>query len=164
MKYKCFDCGGTDEIHQHHVVPRSLGGTKTIPLCLLCHAKVHSRKSMSSAILIKKGLAKKIKEGYKLGRPRYGYKFNQDRTKEIPAPKEYEILQKVLCWVEDDSLMYGVYSRLTKYLNDIGVPRRVGGSPTQQSTYKTFKRYIIEAQEKRKNKLMKEVDELLEDK
>lgn len=37
----CFECGKPAE-HRHHVVPRSLGGTKTIPLCTPCHRKVHA--------------------------------------------------------------------------------------------------------------------------
>ncbi len=37
----CFECGAP-ATERHHVVPASLGGTKTIPLCGDCHAKVHS--------------------------------------------------------------------------------------------------------------------------
>lgn len=37
----CFECGAP-ATERHHVVPASLGGTKTIPLCGVCHAKVHS--------------------------------------------------------------------------------------------------------------------------
>lgn len=36
----CFECGAP-ATERHHVVPASLGGTKTIPLCGDCHAKVH---------------------------------------------------------------------------------------------------------------------------
>lgn len=36
----CFECGAP-ATERHHVVPVSLGGTKTIPLCGECHAKVH---------------------------------------------------------------------------------------------------------------------------
>jgi 5-methylcytosine-specific restriction endonuclease McrA len=38
---ECFECGETAE-NQHHVVPRSLGGVKTLPLCTECHHAVHS--------------------------------------------------------------------------------------------------------------------------
>ncbi len=37
----CFECGAP-ATERHHIVPASLGGTKTIPLCGDCHAKVHS--------------------------------------------------------------------------------------------------------------------------
>lgn len=36
----CFECGAP-ATERHHVVPALLGGTKTIPLCGICHAKVH---------------------------------------------------------------------------------------------------------------------------
>jgi hypothetical protein len=37
----CFECSSDQDIHQHHVVPKSRGGTKTIPLCRYCHHLVH---------------------------------------------------------------------------------------------------------------------------
>ena len=40
-KILCFECGSDENIHNHHVVPKIKGGTKTIPLCQLCHTKVH---------------------------------------------------------------------------------------------------------------------------
>lgn len=36
----CFECGAP-ATERHHVVPASLGGTKTVPLCGICHAKIH---------------------------------------------------------------------------------------------------------------------------
>ena len=36
----CFECGAP-ATERHHIVPASLGGTKTIPLCGICHAKIH---------------------------------------------------------------------------------------------------------------------------
>lgn len=38
---KCFECE-RPMIYNHHVVPKSLGGTKTVPLCEICHAIVHN--------------------------------------------------------------------------------------------------------------------------
>lgn len=37
---KCFECGEI-ATEDHHVIPRVMGGTKTIPLCTQCHMKVH---------------------------------------------------------------------------------------------------------------------------
>ncbi len=36
----CFECGAP-ATERHHIVPASLGGTKTVPLCGICHAKIH---------------------------------------------------------------------------------------------------------------------------
>ena len=39
---KCFECNKPAQV-DHHVVPKVLGGTKTIPLCNECHSKVHGK-------------------------------------------------------------------------------------------------------------------------
>ncbi len=37
----CFECGAP-AYTDHFVVPRSMGGTRTIPLCYACYEKVHT--------------------------------------------------------------------------------------------------------------------------
>ncbi len=37
----CFECGAP-AYADHFVVPRSMGGTKSIPLCYACYEKVHT--------------------------------------------------------------------------------------------------------------------------
>lgn len=64
----CFECGAPKE-EMHHVVPKSKGGTKTIPLCVDCHGKAHDtshRRLMIDAA--KKGIKKYVENGGKLGR------------------------------------------------------------------------------------------------
>lgn len=61
MSTNCFECDAPAE-HYHHVVPRSLGGTRTIPLCIACHSKVHGRP-LTSSRLIKAGRARAKAEG-----------------------------------------------------------------------------------------------------
>jgi len=68
-KIKCFECESDYEIHNHHVVPRSLGGTKTIPLCVICHGKVHNRDFLNHKKLTKEGLKNAKMRGVKLGNP-----------------------------------------------------------------------------------------------
>ena len=53
----CFECGKKADI-EHHVIPRSLGGKKTVPLCNQCHSLVHDAKLISLGSLIKEGRAK----------------------------------------------------------------------------------------------------------
>lgn len=36
----CFECASVAD-HDHHVVPRSRGGTQTVLLCASCHGLVH---------------------------------------------------------------------------------------------------------------------------
>jgi hypothetical protein len=76
----CDGCGKpSDYFHEHHVVPRSLGGidylTNIVTICEDCHNKIHSLKFTKHSELIKAGLSKNkekaIKEGelWKCGRP-----------------------------------------------------------------------------------------------
>ena len=66
---ECFECGATEDLQEHHVVPRSRGGTKTATLCHTCHMKAHGRdaKGMHHGRLTKQGLAKAKTNGVKLG-------------------------------------------------------------------------------------------------
>lgn len=66
---KCFECDiKTEDIHWHHVIPHSLGGTKCIPLCEKCHGVIHNM-DLSISNLIKNGLIKAKERGMTLGRP-----------------------------------------------------------------------------------------------
>jgi len=54
---ECFECGAP-AVEDHHVIPRSRGGTKTVPLCAACHNLVHDRdgnRTDSVATLIAEG-------------------------------------------------------------------------------------------------------------
>lgn len=37
----CMECGARSR-HDHHVIPRALGGTATVPLCVACHRRAHA--------------------------------------------------------------------------------------------------------------------------
>jgi hypothetical protein len=69
MEDKCFECETTEDLQQHHVVPRSRGGTKTVTLCHSCHMKAHGRdsKGLNHSRLTKEGLARARARGVKLG-------------------------------------------------------------------------------------------------
>jgi DNA-directed RNA polymerase specialized sigma subunit len=78
MNLKCFECSSEENIHHHHVIPKILGGTKTIPLCAACHGKVHDRDILRMSNLAK--IARK-KEGFKTGRPKKISDNILDKTK-----------------------------------------------------------------------------------
>lgn len=73
-KPPCFECD-RESHHMHHVVPRSLGGTKMVPLCEACHGLVHGLDMSGNgghARLTRKGLEKARAEGRIGGRrPKY---------------------------------------------------------------------------------------------
>lgn len=64
---KCFECDN-DMDDMHHVVPKSKGGTKVIPLCSKCHGLVHDANFLKYRVLQKEGIAKAKKEGKYKGR------------------------------------------------------------------------------------------------
>jgi hypothetical protein len=67
--FRCFECDARAN-HAHHVVPFSLGGTRTIPLCEPCHAKAHGQLPRATSDLIKAGMKKAKDKGTHVGRPR----------------------------------------------------------------------------------------------
>ncbi len=72
----CFECGAPAD-HQHHVVPRSKGGTKTVPLCAACHGKVHGH-ALGGRKLTKDALEAKKARGERTGSVPYGYRMAAD--------------------------------------------------------------------------------------
>lgn len=72
-KRQCFECGSREGIHNHHVIPKSLGGTKTIPLCYKCHALVHGAKSINIGELVKKSYKREDKKKYVIGQEFRGH-------------------------------------------------------------------------------------------
>lgn len=87
----CFECGQVGESHNHHVVPRVLGGTKTVPLCECCHGKVHGIDFTKHSELTKVGLQAARDRGAVLGNPRLSeVRFSdttQARAKHIETSK-----------------------------------------------------------------------------
>jgi len=64
----CFECGSIEKVVDHHVIPKVLGGTKTIPLCTPCHSKVHSKDLTNFSRLARIGRKKAMDRGVKMGR------------------------------------------------------------------------------------------------
>jgi hypothetical protein len=73
----CFDCGAPAQ-HEHHVVPRSCGGTRTVPLCERCHGLVHNKRFTGIGHLTRKALAAKKAKGERVGRVPYGWQLGAD--------------------------------------------------------------------------------------
>lgn len=65
----CFECGSIGSLHQHHVVPRSKGGTATVLLCEPCHSKVHGLNLLNHSELTRSALAAKKAKGEEVSGP-----------------------------------------------------------------------------------------------
>lgn len=85
MKEKCFECD-KPATENHHVIPQSLGGTKTVPLCGSCHDRVHgwgNKRRDHHSELTKEGLRKAKERGVQLGYPGDFSVFQEKGTKAV---------------------------------------------------------------------------------
>ncbi len=91
----CFECGAPAE-HDHHVVPRSRGGTRTIPLCTSCHGKAHHRSgNMAHNRLTSEALQRKRARGECTGNAPYGYRVGPDGVSLIEDDSEQTVILTV---------------------------------------------------------------------
>jgi hypothetical protein len=124
---KCFECNSTSNIVNHHVIPQSLGGKNTIPLCQPCHDKVHGVKprNMSLSNLTKQGLQKAKQRGVKLGspNPEKSIKFmNEGASK---AKKEFRIkMSPIIIYLKDNG--FKTLQSIADYLNNENISTRTG--------------------------------------
>lgn len=54
--YRCFVHPMFLAVSLHHEPPRSMGGTKGYPLCLMCHEKVHSMTRKDARLYLRLNL------------------------------------------------------------------------------------------------------------
>ena len=81
MKKDCFECGSVEYVDAHHILPRSLGGIKTVYLCAKCHSLAHGNEALRNSDhsnLVKQGIQKRKDSGRKVGRPTES-DFSMDR-------------------------------------------------------------------------------------
>lgn len=79
---QCFECGKPAKC-EHHVVPKSLGGTRTVPLCLKCHSIVHQRDFITHKRLQMIGIQKAKEKGLYTGRKPGSFKKNPPQVIEL---------------------------------------------------------------------------------
>ena len=96
----CVACGTTDNLNQHHLVPRSLGGSdddsNLLTLCGPCHAKVHQvRADWRNSELTKKALKAKKARGERMGKIPYGFQVGDDGVHVAPCDLEQESIRKI---------------------------------------------------------------------
>lgn len=73
VKDSCFECGAP-ATEEHHVVPRSRGGTRTVPLCDACHGKAHG----DMGVMSRTGIAARRARGEFVCKVPYGYQIALD--------------------------------------------------------------------------------------
>lgn len=98
----CCACRSKKNIHHHHLVPKSLGGTddekNILSLCNICHSKIHRRgKEFAVSALISKALQEKKGQGFVVGGLPFGYKIGKS-GKRVQCSEQYPILKKILAY------------------------------------------------------------------
>ena len=94
---ECFECG-QKAVFDHHVIPKELGGTKTVPLCSDCHGKVHDKDLTSMKVLRDQSAVKRYEKGIKpQGIAPVGYKWEgKNPNKYIIIDPETMVVVKFL--------------------------------------------------------------------
>ena len=122
----CWECGAeTEDLHDHHVIPRSRGGTKTVPLCVSCHAKAHHmKKNMAASRLTREGLARAKARGVKLGNSNWKPALEAaTRVRQSYADEFARQFAPVLKQLRES---VRTYSELAEELNRLGFKTRQG--------------------------------------
>jgi hypothetical protein len=142
MKNKeCFECG-KPATEEHHVIPESLGGTKTVPLCGGCHALVHggyNKRRDDHIELTKAGIQRARERGVALG--------NRTNLSEAQALSRQAIIETA------DNFAIQIYEivsplkesgmglqAIADYLNTTGVKTQRGGRWYTSTVCHIFKR------------------------
>lgn len=102
-KMPCFECG-KPSVCDHHVIPKSFGGTKTVPLCGDCDHKIHGNRGRLTLDFF---LQRKREQGIFLGGvPPVGYRIDE-KHKLVKDEEEWGIIDQVVSlrkkgWATDE--------------------------------------------------------------
>lgn len=121
MTTLCFECDAIAD-HWHHVVPKSKGGVRTIPLCQQCHAKVHSPHLLTTCRLTKDAMQQKRLRGERTGEVPFGFRLAADGVRLERDDNESQIIKLMHLWRHDGMS----YHRIASRLNADGVPPKKG--------------------------------------
>jgi uncharacterized protein YlaI len=109
---KCFECDSTYFIQNHHVIPKSLGGNRTIPLCADCHSKIHNRNLMNMQTLAIQARKKKPVMG---GRPK---KIKLSFSEEDKIKKKTESIKKLENEIKEINSKLDLENKVKEIYND----------------------------------------------
>ena len=125
---QCFECGLTTKLHKHHVVPRSLGGKKTVWLCEEHHGLVHDRKFLNHSVLTKQGLSRAKANGVVLGNIEALRKHRNKDTTNATKQKmvDAETFAKSIFKIIKPYILHKTNTEIANYLNNKGYKTACG--------------------------------------
>ena len=136
---KCFECNNPAQA-QHHVVPKVLGGTKTVLLCDDCHSKVLDTEMLKMGSLIrqqrKEAGSPAAGEKYWGGCRPYGFDVIEKHL--VHNEEEQKIIKDMLEWRNKGSTI----QTITDTLNGNGTPSATGNAWHYMSVRKILQREV----------------------
>jgi hypothetical protein len=126
--YACFECG-SEATAEHHVVPQSRGGTKTVPLCDSCHGKAHGR-SMATRTLTLEAMARKKIKGERVGQVPFGYDLAADGVQLVCNAAEQRVIERM----KEMKTAGTSLRKICERLNADGVPTKTRRGEWQHTT------------------------------
>lgn len=127
---QCFECDATENLMTHHVVPRSLGGTRKINICESCHGKIHSRSFISHGALTKLALDERREQGKPISRTPYGFDLTPDRKHLVENKAEQRTI-KLMIKLRKQGLSY---TKIAQELDKREIPTKRGCPKWDQSS------------------------------
>ena len=146
-----FECGKKDlGVEEHHVVPKSLGGKRVVPLCPECHTLIHcgeKKRKTTTSKLTKEGL-KKVKAQRALGGPHtveLGWRNNSNGER-VPHRKEQNWITRIFALQEKLRMESGNYTKafgaeVARQVTEEGFRTRKGKPVHVTGIYRILKRF-----------------------
>jgi hypothetical protein len=133
----CFECGRPAK-HRHHVVPRVLGGRKTVGLCETCHPKAHGKSGhWNTSELTKRGLETLKAQGkFCGGAVPFGWKVRDGWL--LPSPKELAVRQLITVWRRGGVSLWGI----CRILNRLEIPTKHGRNGWKEGTIRKICQHL----------------------
>lgn len=135
----CFECGLPDDaMCDHHIVPASKGGTKTVPLCRACHGKVHDKTFYHISKLTKDAMSVKRKNNVRIShRIPFGYVSSPDGVHLTEVAAEQAWINKMVTMRNSGVTLNGI----AMYLIRNKVFTKMGGKWSACGVRSILKRY-----------------------
>lgn len=126
--YACFECG-SEATTEHHVVPQSRGGVKTVPLCDECHGKAHGRR-MATRDLTREALGRKRQAGERIGTVPFGKLLADDGVTLRDDAAEVRVIARMVQMRKQGM----TFREISDRLNADGIPTKKRKGKWQHTT------------------------------
>lgn len=138
----CTTCASEcDELHAHHIVPRSLGGLdipgNLVYVCTACHSKIHNKDFTNHSALTRAGLAKAKARGVKLGGYREGHTAHHEAVKKLADDKADSVGAKI----EELRASNYTFAAIANSFNNESIPTARGGKWYGTTVRNYYNRY-----------------------